>query len=167
MDRKEKNRKNREYMKKYTIENKEKINKYKNENKEYFKQYNKEYNNNLTKKQIFKRNNNKIIGKHIKDFEEQEKIKYIGCSNEILLDFIEYQFDENMNWDNYASYWHIDHIYPCSKIKNQEDAMKILSWTNIRPLKKEDNNRKKNKIFPELIIKHKEIVDEFLMTLLG
>ncbi len=54
----------------------------------------------------------------------QEKIKYIGCSNEILLDFVEFQFDENMNWDNYCEYW-IEYIFDTNN-KNKDECIKGL-----------------------------------------
>ena len=31
-----------------------------------------------------------------------------------LVEHLEKQFDEKMNWDNYGTYWHLDHIYPQS-----------------------------------------------------
>ncbi len=43
--------------------------------------------------------------------------KYIGCSIDFLLDWFKYQlsFSHDMTFDNYGSYWHIDHVIPCSK----------------------------------------------------
>lgn len=38
----------------------------------------------------------------------------LGCSPNEYLDHLELQFDSSMNWENYGSYWQIDHIIPCS-----------------------------------------------------
>ena len=44
----------------------------------------------------------------------KKTIEILGCSFEEFKLYIESKFDENMNWDNYGSYWHIDHIKPIS-----------------------------------------------------
>ena len=40
-------------------------------------------------------------------------IQLIECSKEILLDYLEKKFYNNMNYDNYGE-WEIDHIKPIS-----------------------------------------------------
>ncbi len=83
-----------------------------------------------------------------------KKIKYktssylIGCNIDDYKKHIESQFDLNMNWDNYGSYWEIDHIIPIdsfdlTKVENQE---KCFNYTNTRPLKVLENQQKSNKI---------------------
>ena len=42
--------------------------------------------------------------------------KKLPYTPEELRKHLEKQFDENMNWENYGIYWHIDHIYPQSKL---------------------------------------------------
>ena len=37
---------------------------------------------------------------------------YIGCSIPYLKEWIEYQFHENMTWENYGD-WHLDHVKAC------------------------------------------------------
>jgi hypothetical protein len=75
-------------------------------------------------------------------------IKAIGCSIKELLEYLESKFDDKMNWDNYGSYWHIDHIYPLSKLDltNVEDFKKATHYTNLQPLEAKENLRKSNKI---------------------
>ena len=67
-----------------------------------------------------------------------------------LADHLEKQFDENMNWDNYGSYWHIDHIYPQSLLPYDsllhENFIKCWALDNLRPLEKIENIKKSNKI---------------------
>ena len=37
-------------------------------------------------------------------------MNYIGCNIQYLREWFEYNFTKEMNWDNYGSYWSIDHI---------------------------------------------------------
>lgn len=54
-----------------------------------------------------------------------------------------------MNWDNYGSYWHIDHIKPISlfKYETAEDPEFKKCWAldNLQPLEKIANLKKGNK----------------------
>jgi hypothetical protein len=65
-----------------------------------------------------------------------------------LVKHLEKQFDDKMNWENYGSYWHIDHIKPKSLFKyvypEDEDFKKCWSLENLQPLEKIANMRKKN-----------------------
>lgn len=55
-----------------------------------------------------------------------------------LKEHLENQFDENMSWDNYGSYWEIDHIIPQNQFKfsSSEDKDFQICWSlaNLRPL---------------------------------
>lgn len=67
-----------------------------------------------------------------------------------LREHLESQFDENMSWDNYGSYWHIDHIYPQSLLiydsLEHPNFLKCWSLRNLRPLEAKENLRKGNKV---------------------
>ena len=69
----------------------------------------------------------------------------IGCEFIELKNYLEKKFTEGMNWDNYGK-WHIDHIYPSSLAKSEEELIKLNHYTNFQPLWAEDNIRKGNKI---------------------
>lgn len=60
-----------------------------------------------------------------------------------LKEHLEKQFDENMNWDNYGSYWEIDHIIPQNtfNIETENDIDFKICWSlaNLRPLEKSLN----------------------------
>jgi len=66
-----------------------------------------------------------------------------------LKEHLEKQFDENMSWDNYGSYWHIDHIYPQSKLIydsiDHPNFKKCWALENLRSLEAKENNKKGNK----------------------
>ena len=64
----------------------------------------------------------------------------LGYTVGVLKEHIEKQFDENMSWDNYGKYWHIDHIKPRS-FPNVSFS-EIWSLENLRPLEAKENIRK-------------------------
>jgi hypothetical protein len=74
--------------------------------------------------------------------------KIIGCDMCFLIKWIEYRFDENMNWKNLGSYWQIDHILPINSFdfKNEKEKCICFHWTNLQPLKKFENQSKSDKL---------------------
>ena len=70
--------------------------------------------------------------------------KIIGCTFDELKSYIENKFTEGMTWKNYGK-WHIDHIYPSSLAKTEEEIIRLNYYTNFQPLWAEDNIRKGNK----------------------
>ena len=53
-----------------------------------------------------------------------------------------------MSWDNYGSYWEIDHIKPCDSfdLSNLEEQKECFIFTNTQPMKISDNRKKSNKL---------------------
>ena len=84
--------------------------------------------------EVLKRNN--ITKKH-------SGVKYLGCSIEEYKQFLEKQFDENMNWDNHGIYWEIDHIIMLKSAKNIDELINLFHYSNTRPLILSDNRSKK------------------------
>lgn len=82
--------------------------------------------------------------------------KFLGFTLKELKKHLEDQFDENMSWDNYGSYWWIDKIIPCSKYRYSTYGEFQKSWSlkNIRPLYKKTCQKKSNKIYLQLIEKY-------------
>jgi hypothetical protein len=76
-----------------------------------------------------------------KDYKKCSVLKLVGCDDDHLFKWLEYQFDDNMNWDNQGDYWHIDHIKPCAlfDFSNIDDQKECFHWTNLQPLFKTDN----------------------------
>jgi len=53
----------------------------------------------------------------------------LGCDSQFLKNWLEYQFDSKMSWDNYGEYWHIDHVIPCDSFElNNEELKKCFNW---------------------------------------
>ena len=81
----------------------------------------------------------------------------IGCTWAFFYRWITSQFTKEMNWENYGTVWHIDHITPlCSfDVCNQAHMKQAWHYTNLRPLEAEANIRKGANIIthqPELVI---------------
>lgn len=94
----------------------------------------------------------------------KSKNKYLSCSGEYARRWLEFQFSENMNWDNYGKVWEIDHVIPVSSfdMENEEDVKECFHWTNIQPLTQEQNLEKSNNINEEAITSHLEKITNFI-----
>jgi len=75
----------------------------------------------------------------------KKTLEILGCQFEIFKKHIENQFNENMNWENYGSYWEIDHIIPVSSSTTEEELYKLNHYTNFQPLYWLDNLHKSDK----------------------
>jgi hypothetical protein len=71
-----------------------------------------------------------------------------------------------MTFENYGSYWHVDHVIPCSKFnfENEENIKDCFRWSNLQPLEAKLNISKQDKIDKDLIIQHYEKVKSFATT---
>jgi hypothetical protein len=74
----------------------------------------------------------------------KKTIDILGCSFEQFKFYLESKFDENMNWENHGSYWHIDHIKPISLAKNEKEVYDLNHYSNFQPLFWLDNLIKSN-----------------------
>lgn len=73
----------------------------------------------------------------------------VNYSIEALVIHLESQFRDGMTWDNYGSYWHIDHIRPKSwfvyETAEDEEFKKCWSLENLQPLTASENRSKSNR----------------------
>lgn len=69
----------------------------------------------------------------------------LGCDWEFFKSHMERQFLKGMSWEN-RSDWHIDHILPTSSAKNEEDAIRLNHFTNLRPMWAYENIAKGDKV---------------------
>lgn len=92
--------------------------------------------------------------------------QYIGCEISFFRTWIQYQFQQNMSWNNYGE-WHLDHVKPCSSynLNNNNDVLECFNWKNYQPLWSKDNLIKSDKINEQLINEHKNKVIKYLSTL--
>lgn len=77
-------------------------------------------------------------------------LNYLPYSIQELKDHLENQFDDKMSWENYGSYWQIDHIIPQSKLPyssmEDDNFQKCWALSNLQPLEATANRKKFNKI---------------------
>ena len=124
--------------------------------------YNREYRRKLRSDSVFRLKNN-ISRQIVHSLKRKERSKHgqsvldkLGYSLQQLKEHLEKQFDENMNWENYGTYWHIDHIVPHSSFSytsmDDEEFKKCWSLNNLRPLEAIENIKKSNKLLVDFII---------------
>ena len=72
-----------------------------------------------------------------------------------LVEHLERQFDETMTWENYGTYWDVDHIYPQSLLPydslDHPNFQKCWDLSNLQPLEKRENIKKSNKVITDPI----------------
>ena len=71
----------------------------------------------------------------------------LGCPIKEYIVYLEQQFDQNMSWENYGTYWEIDHIKPISTfdLTNEQEIKKCFNYKNTKPLSINENRKKRNK----------------------
>jgi len=71
----------------------------------------------------------------------------LGCPIEKYIIYLEQQFDQNMNWENYGIYWEIDHKQPISTfdLTKEQEIKECFNYTNTQPLSINENRQKGNK----------------------
>ena len=128
--------------------------------REYLREWSKKEENKQKRykyqKEIYRRRPQNIIISHLRkrinDFikgttQKQKYLDILGCSSEEYKTYLEKLFDKNMTWENYGTYWEIDHITPLSHF-NMEDWVEVkksFHFTNTQPLPIIENRKKSNK----------------------
>jgi hypothetical protein len=79
---------------------------------------------------------------------KRSAVSVFGCSKKEFEIHIQSQFTEGMHWNNYGTFWHIDHIIPISHFDPYNEDHKRLAnhWTNLRPLEAIANIRRGNRM---------------------
>lgn len=97
-------------------------------------------------------------------YRDDKTIGYLSCSIPFFKLWIEYCFDNNMSWDNYAIYWELDHVKPCASFNfnNVQELYECFNWSNYQPLNKKINRSKSDNIYEDIINQHKTRATKFL-----
>ena len=71
-------------------------------------------------------------------------LELLGCSIDDLKNHLQSKFYADMSWENYGSYWHIDHIRPCASfnLQNEKEQKICFHYSNLQPLTAKDNLNK-------------------------
>jgi hypothetical protein len=80
-----------------------------------------------------KNNHRNYIYKHltIKRKKKKSSLLYVGCDFKMLKNWIEYQFDLEMSWENYGTLWTLDHVLPLSKFDLTDDTETRIAFGKI------------------------------------
>ena len=83
-------------------------------------------------------------------YSEEYILTHLDCDRQTLRNHLQDKFTPEMNWDNYNSYWNMDHFLPLleiveGKYKPKEEIAKRMHYTNIRPVLISENSAKSNK----------------------
>jgi hypothetical protein len=75
-------------------------------------------------------------------------LSLLGCTVAQLKEHLQSQFDRNMTWDNYGSYWHLDHYIPCASFDHNDPEQVARCWhySNLRPLEAKANISKGSRL---------------------
>jgi hypothetical protein len=86
--------------------------------------------------------------KQIKTYRTGSIENMFGCGRDHLIKHFESMFTAKMTWENYGSYWHVDHIIPISlfDLTDPEQCKTANHWTNLQPLEASKNIAKSNTI---------------------
>lgn len=73
---------------------------------------------------------------------------YIGMNRDQYMEWLEFQFYDGMQWDNYGTHWHIDHMVPCANfdMESEEEKRECFGWWNTRPLVAHKNLSKNDRM---------------------
>lgn len=156
---------------------------YKAEHKEEISEYNKQYNIENTeriqaKHQVYLKNKRETDENYKNRIKLHDAVyqcltrgidnartqSVLGCDHDFFILWMEYQFNNKMSFDNYGTYWHIDHCDPCNTfdLTDKGDQKLCFHWSNTRPLKKTLNWSRSQDTDPVEIAKHNRIVKKFL-----
>jgi hypothetical protein len=147
----EEGREEREILAKIKKEEKEKARKEKR--KEYNRTWAREYrrkNKEYALRQNIKTHVWYALRKQASSKRGESVFQFLPYTVKQLKEHLEKQFDENMSWENYGSYWHVDHIHPQSAYPytsmEEENFLRCWALENLRPLEAMENYQKSNKV---------------------
>jgi hypothetical protein len=68
----------------------------------------------------------------------------LGCSMEDFRIYLESRFKQGMTWENYGSFWEIDHIIPCAlfDLSKPDHQKRCFHFSNHDPLTVSKNRKK-------------------------
>ncbi len=145
LDRTKKYIKETGYWAKWRENNRDKIKEINQNTKEYKRQWaQKQRKENIQYR--LKENIRSRINLSLKNKSNSSK-ELLGCPIEKYIVYLEKQFDQNMTWENYGTYWEIDHIKPISTfdLTNEQEIKKCFNYQNTKPLSINENRQKGNK----------------------
>ena len=141
--------KRKDYQKEWNKNNKEKIRNRRNERRNFFRKTDPVYR--------LMENLSRNLRKKLKDKSNKKVHQLLDYTGIELREHLEKQFSGEINWDNYGSYWHLEHIIPQGlfDFTKEEEIKKCWNLRNLRPLYGKDNLKKTNKLDLRLVKEYK------------
>lgn len=97
---------------------------------------------------------------------QKKTIQLLGCNSQEYFNWLQYNFNDSINFENHGTFWHIDHVIPIStfNFENEDEQLLAFNWRNTTPLSAKENSSKNNRLvssqieehFKKLISYHKE-----------
>ena len=138
-----KNNKNKKYEmdKLYRIRNNKRIRKNQSDWVKKRKLINPEY-------KILVNYRNRIYCAIKRGYKSDSTKKLLGADIDFIKEYLENKFNKGMTWDNYGSYWQIDHKIPCNwfDLSKEEEQCKCFHYTNLQPLLSSENASKRDNV---------------------
>ncbi len=87
---------------------------------------------------------------------QKHTIEYLGCNSDQYYNWLKYNFNNSINFDNYGTEWHIDHVIPIYNFNMEDENEQLLAfnWRNTMPLSICDNLKKGKNICKIQITAH-------------
>lgn len=154
----------KEYYKEHYVKNKDKY----LENNQKWRKDHKDENNekerirrSLDENHRIKKNLRRRLYNCIK--KDRPTMEYIGCDLDFLKKWLSYRFTDEMTFQNYGPYWHIDHVIPCSKfdLENEDEIKNCFVWYNLQPLEGNLNLSKNNNMNEQEFNNHYKKLKQF------
>jgi hypothetical protein len=65
---------------------------------------------------------------------------HVNCKGDRMRNWLQFQLDEGMTFDNYGTIWVIDHVVPIETFLSGHHPQEVvLNWRNVQPVLKRDN----------------------------
>ena len=98
-----------------------------------------------------------------KGYKKGSAVRDLGCSIPALKQYLESQFNSRMTWDNWGTYWHIDHIYPlaAADLADRVQFLAACNWQNLQPITTTANLKKGDKVTPAAKRLFNKLVKQF------
>lgn len=92
------------------------------------------------------KNMSKAIWECLKNDKKQFTwLKFVDFTLNDLILHLENKFTTEMNWENYGTYWHVDHIKPLSWFDLETEFKDAWALSNLQPLEATKNLSKNNR----------------------
>jgi len=142
--------KRKAYQQNYHKSNPEARSTYRKNNKEKLKSWHKNYRRNKYKTdiqyKISQRLRIRLNGALKGNSKRGSAVSDLGCTIPEFKIYLESLFTEGMTWENYGSFWHLDHLKPISlfNLLDETEFKEAVHFSNIQPLSAEANIQKHN-----------------------